>query len=527
MNTPRPLAALPPILMLLLLGCGQGNRVIRSLGDAKHAKIGVMTGTTGEAIAKARYPQAEIKSFDDVMDAIGAMKAGQLEAVITSYSTGVQVAKKNPELAPLPEPLSYEGSSIGLRKGNEELLAALNQAIAEMRNDGTLDAMSKRWFKPDLSPYDEPLIKMPTEGTPLKIGTSATREPFIFVDRDGRVTGYDGELSRRIAAKLHRPIEFSNMKFMALIPALQSGKIDMIVSGMTATNERKQFVDFTQSYFENKQIMLVAKAPIPSHASSLKMASTADISNKKIGVVLGYVHDTYAARTYPNAKILQYHNEADLALGVKTGKVDAALLGDVPVQELVSDDPALGILGESLFSLSIGVGFNKSSDDLRQNFNRFLKTIKQNGVYAGMVDRWITKRESRMPEIPAPAQSSGVIVAGVTSGSAPFTFIQDNQMLGFDIELVKRFGAFLGKEVKFSDMEFGGLIAAVASQKVDLIAASIYITDERKKQIDFSDSYFEMGCSLLRATLPLMELKPPSLHPGRFLTRLPTAFEAI
>ena len=64
-----------------------------------------------------------------------------------------------------------------------------------------------------------------------------------FVDKDGRVTGHDGEFARIIAARFGRPIEFSNMKFMALIPALQSGKVDMIISGMTAKWEPSKFHD--------------------------------------------------------------------------------------------------------------------------------------------------------------------------------------------------------------------------------------------------------------------------------------------
>ena len=502
MNTSRLLAAIPLFLTMFLFGCDKGHHAIQTLEDATHARIGVMTGTTGEAIAKAWFPQGEIKSFHDVMDAVGAIKAGRLDGIVTSSPTAIQVSKKNPELGWLAEPLSNEQSSVALRKGNPQLLAAVNQIISKLRNNGTLESMKKRWFKQDLSPYEERDIVLPAEGPVLRIGVSATREPFSFVDDNGRVTGHDGELARIIASKLHRPIEFSNMKFMALIPALQSGKVDMIVSGMTATEERKQFVDFSEPYFESSQVMLVRKAvdapgkQISSHAEtagSLNMSSVADITNKKIGVLVGSAHDTYAIKTFPNATILHYRTAPDIALGVKTGKVDVALYDEVPLQEMLRQDPALGILGESLFSFPVGVGFNKSSGDLRDSFNRFLVKIKKDGVYAGMVDRWIQKRESRMPEISG-SRSNGVLTTGVTSaGGAPFTFIQDNQLLGFDIELVKRFGAFIGKEVKFADMEFGGLIAAVSSKKVDMIAASIYITEERKKQIDFSDPYYEMG----------------------------------
>ena len=62
--------------------------------------------------------------------------------------------------------------------------------------------MKKRWFKDDLSPYDEPKLDVPADGQPLRIGVSATREPFQFVDKDGRVTGHDGEMARRIAIAL-------------------------------------------------------------------------------------------------------------------------------------------------------------------------------------------------------------------------------------------------------------------------------------------------------------------------------------
>jgi polar amino acid transport system substrate-binding protein len=491
MTHTRLLAVIPTVFLALFCSCSRNQNVIRTLEDAKHAKIGVMTGTTGEQIAKARFKEAEIKSFDDVMDGVGAMKAGQLEAIVTSYPTAIQVAKKNPDLGALAEPLDREDSSVALRKGSTEMLAAVNKIISELRSDGTLDAMRKRWFKQDLSPYEEPPVAVPTEGVPLRIGVSATREPMNFVDKDGRVTGHDGELARLICAKLHRPIEFSNMKFMALIPALQSGKVDMIVTGMTATAERAKFVDFSQPYFENAQVMLVRKAGADTSAQAgLNLTSTADIANKKIGVLLGSAHDVYANKNYPNAKISQYHTAADIALAVKTGKIEVALYDQEELQDILRDDPALGMFGESLFNSPVGVGFNKNSVELTANFNRFLAEIKQNGVYAAMVDRWIAKREQRMPDLPQ-TPTNGTIVAGVSTSGPPFTFVKDNQMLGLDIEMVRRFGAFIGKDVKFSDMEFGGLVASVASGKVDLISASIFITPERQKLISFSNPYYE------------------------------------
>jgi polar amino acid transport system substrate-binding protein len=486
-------AIVPLLAGMLLCTCSQNTTVIRHLDDARHAKIGVMTGTTGEALAKARFPEAELKTFDDVMDGIAAMSAGQLDSIVTSYSTAVHVAKKNPQMAVLTEPLGLEDTSVAVRKDSKELVAAVNRIIAGLKSDGTLASMKKRWFKPDLGPYEELDIKLPTEGTPLRIGVSATREPFNFVDKEGRVTGHDGELARLIASKLNRPLEFLNMKFTALIPALQSGKVDMIVTGMTATNERRKFVEFSDPYFDNSQVMLVRRSAGAGtqHAGGGKLGSPADLKDKRIGILLGSAHDSFATKTYPNAKIMHYGTAADIVLAVKTGKVDAAIYDEVPLREMMRGDPSLGILGESLFNFTVGSGFNKSSEDLLKSFNRFLAEIKQKGIFADMVSRWVEKRESRMPDLPH--GSNGTLTVGISSGEAPFAYTKDGQIVGFDIELVRRFAAFLGRDIKFSDMEFGGLIAAVGSNKVDMICASIYITAERLKQINFSDPYFEMG----------------------------------
>jgi polar amino acid transport system substrate-binding protein len=741
------------LLAAVVSGCDRPAKTIRNFEDAATARIGVMTGSTGEATAAARFPKAKIARFDDVMDAVTALKSGQLDAIVTAFPAALQVTKKNPEFGLLPDALTHEDSAIAVRKGNHELLAAVNRIISELKADGTLDSMKARWFKPDLGPYDELDIVPPAEGEVLRIGVSATREPFSFVDAQGRVTGHDGELARIIGAKLRRPVEFSNMKFMALIPALQSGKIDLIVSGMTATDERRQSVDFSQPYYANAQVMLVRKAtagigpesglasspasaarnaitglpdidgkriavlsgsagdlaarrhfprarfqvapaaadaalavktskadafvydrsvllnlvernpdlviidepvarlevaaaiamgntalladfdrvlqalqdegalaglrqkwvdskysrvpPLPAvddsraqgvlrmgtcaliepfsfHSNgvitgldielahmigerlgkhveivdmsfeslipalqagkidfalsnfnvtderrklvlftmpyitndisalvrrppagtvetaaagdggSVKLVSTADLRDKRIGVLLGSAHDTYATRNYPDATILQYKSPADVALAVRTGKVDAALFDAEPLRDILRQDGSLGILGDPLFSFPVAAGFNSANDALREQFNRFLAEIRRNGVYDDMVRRWMEQRDETMPPIDNP-RSGDALVVGVSDVGLPFTAVKDGRLVGFDIELAERFGASLGRDVRFSNMDFGSLIAAVSTGKTGLIARSIYVTEEREKQIDFSDPYYEMG----------------------------------
>jgi polar amino acid transport system substrate-binding protein len=483
------------ICLILVIACDKSEKVITSFDDAKNARIGVLTGSVGETIAAAKFPKAQIKSFDDFMDAVAAMKSGQLDATIISYPAALQIVKKNPEFRCLPEPLQNEDTAVAVKKGNDALLAEVNRIITELKADGTLADMKRRWLKPDLSPYEEKSIVLPKTGKVLRIGVSATREPFSFVDKNGRVTGHDGELARIIGARLGRPVEFSNMKFMSLIPALQSGKVDLIVTGMMPTAERRKSVDFTQSYFANAQVMLVKKSGAAKNESA-KLASADDLKDKRIGVLLGSVHDTYATKNYPRATILQYKTPSDLLLAVKSGKVDAAFYTNETLLGIIRNDDELAFLGKPLFTVPIGMGFNKGNDDLREKFNRFLKEIKENGVYADTVSRWITKGSTQMPEI-GNSKANGQLVVGIVSDKGlPFTIVKDNKMIGFDVELAERFAAYLGKELKLADMEFGSLIAAAATNKIDMIASTLMITEERKKQVAFSDAYYELGASV-------------------------------
>ncbi|MDD2736856.1 MAG: ABC transporter substrate-binding protein/permease [Desulfuromonadaceae bacterium] len=772
-------------IFMCATGCSKSENVITRLDDAKNAKIGVMTGSVGEAIAASRFPNATVKSFDDNMDAFAAMKSGQLDATIASYPAALLISKKNPEFWYLPEPLQNEDTVIALKKGDDELLAQVDKIISMLKSDGTLESMKKRWFKADSSPYEEINITLPKEGQTLKIGVSGTREPFTFIDKNNKMTGHDAELARIIGSKLKRPVEFEDMKFMSLIPALQSGKIDLIVTGMVATQERRKMVNFTQPYFANAQVMLVKRpaatqAPTATSASGAdtngqisklqdaagkricvlsgsagdmaarkhfptskfqvmtaaadaalaiksnkadafiydksvllnlveknpelvildqpvdklevaaaikkengklltemntiltelknegvlqrlktkwvdskyavtpqlspikadgnkgtlkmgtcanlepftfqsngiytgldidlsrligerlgkkveiidmsfealipalqsgkidfalsnfnvteerkkqisfsvpyvendisalvrragqpdstgqknqgaKLASIADLKDKRIGVLLGSVHDTYATAQFPNAAVLQYKSPSDLILAVKSGKIDAGIYTRETLIEILRNDNELGLLGNSLFPVSIGIGFKKDTTALRDKFNEFLQHIRKNGVYGDMVERWMQKGDTRMPEIPNPKSNGVLVVGNVSDKGMPFTVVKDNKLIGFDIELSERFGAYLGKDVTFADMDFGSLIAAVSTGKIDMIASTLMLTEERKKQISFSDIYYELGTNAFALKKNIASTEPTAdaaTSSSSFLKTIATSFQS-
>ncbi len=225
--------------------------------DLNHVKVGVMTGSTNEKLVRENFQSADLQSYDSTMDAVAALKSGHVDVVVTTYPTSLNVVKHNSDLKLLPDVLELQDTAIAVKKENTQLLDQLNAVITELNSDGTLEDMQKRWLKSDLSPYEQVELNVSQSGEPIRVAVDATREPFCFKDADGEVSGLDGELARRIALKLNRPVQFLDMKFAALIPALQSGKADVIISMMNATDERRQSVNFTAPYYKQKTVMLV------------------------------------------------------------------------------------------------------------------------------------------------------------------------------------------------------------------------------------------------------------------------------
>ncbi|MGA1462632.1 MAG: ABC transporter permease subunit [Steroidobacteraceae bacterium] len=482
-------------LLTSVVACDSRNdKDIQQLDDAKDARIGVVTGSTGEAITKQLFPDADIKSFDDPMDAVGAVLVGQLDATVTGRPVATLIVRNNPELALLDEPLQPENTSIAVRKDSLELLAQVNKILGDLKADGTLASMQARWFKTTSGPYEEPILDLPTQGEPLRIGVTATREPFNFVDAKGRVTGHDGELAYRISVALGRPLEFSNMRFAALIPALQAGKIDMIVTGMTATEERAKFVSFSDSYYENAQVMLVRKpgggSPAKPEADApIQIRSNDDLAGIQVGALLGSIQDKYVREQYPTAEVMQYNNAADLVMAVEGQRVDAGVADRDFLNEVLADNAQLAMLETPLFSMDIGAGFEKDNQALREAFDGFLAGIREDGTYDDMIQRWFVRKERTMPTLPEDG-SAGTLTIGTAAFGFPYGAIQDGEFAGFDIELARRFAASQGKQAEFLQMDFGGLIAAQVAGKVDMLVTGMFITPERKERIDFSDPYY-------------------------------------
>lgn len=219
--------------------------------------------------------------------------------------------------------------------------------------------------------------------------------------------------------------------------------------------------------------------------------SVEDIRTARIGLVLGTTHDAYVAANFKDAQIIRMESEPDMFIAIQKDKCDVLFADFTSFIYAQNEYPNLIEVESDFPSDFYGMGFNKNNTALRDSFNDFLRGIKETGVYDQIYDRWIINgMESEMPKIDIPLDGAALRVA-IPGTQYPFSFYKEQELVGFDIEIISRFAAATGRPIEFQSISFGSLIASVQAGKADVISAAMSITEERSRNIAFSDPYFE------------------------------------
>jgi polar amino acid transport system substrate-binding protein len=445
-----------------------------------------------------RFPDAQLKYFNSVLDCAIAVKEGKADAAIYDKPVLQNIAAKNEGITVLSELLVDDKYGFAVKLESNDLKAAMDGTLAELKSNGIYDDMQKRWFPEKGNPATMPGLELTGSNGVLKFGTAAVTEPMSFIDGNQKIVGFDVEFATYVAKKLGKRIEVIDMEFGALLPALISGKVDMVGAGLSITEERAKKVLFSESYYPSGIAAAVrSKTKAESVTSAGKLKGIDDIKDKRIGVLLGSIHGVYATKKYPQAKILEYQNVSDKLMALKTEKIDVAFFDQTALKEVFSRNKELDLLAKDIFTVPIAAGISKQNEPLRNQFNSFLKEIKSNGIYNEMVSRWMADGVPVMPVMPK-NNVNGILKVGIVSDiGMPFSFMKDGNLAGFDIELSTRFAASIGKEFVPVDLQFGSMLASLLTNKIDLITCSMMITEERRKQVNFSDPYYESGISVI------------------------------
>jgi len=234
----------------------------------------------------------------------------------------------------------------------------------------------------------------PKPHAPLIIGMELNYPPFEMVDPQGKPTGISVELAQALGQFLRREVQLENIPFDGLIPALKTGKIDLILSSMTETAERAQSIDFSQPYLRTGLCLLVNKnAPIES-------IGQADQDGFKIAVKQGTTGQSYATKQLRKAKVLVLDKEDACVLEVVQGKAQAFIYDQMSIfKHWQQHQDAARALLKPFQEEQWAIGIRKGRDDLKRQVNAFLADFKSKGGFDRLADKYLKEQKEAFQKL--------------------------------------------------------------------------------------------------------------------------------
>lgn len=478
----------------------------KSLKDYDNAKIGIMTGTIFDTMAKDTFKNPELFFFNTNADMIEALNANKIDAFIADEPVFRIMKMQNKDLTIVDEHISDDdyGFFFSKNKSNKKICDELSAFITELKESEELYKIINKWYSENAELDVSPESLTDTNGT-LVYALDSQFPPFSFL-KSGKPTGYDLDIITRFCKKYGYALKCEEINSDAMIPSVVSGKTTIGGSGISITEERKESVYFTEPYYSGGTVLVIKNNTTSSNA---EFNSIAELKGKTFAIKTGSIFDKIINETEclsENEKIEYFQNEQDEITALLNKKVDAVIL-DLPVGKLaVSLNEGITILDEHFVEDLYGFGLKKNSE-LTEPFNDTLKTLKQNGKLEELYAKWFDKDESKKVLTQQNTDGkNGTLKFWTNATVAPMSYIGENgEPIGLEIDIILHIAEILNYKVEIINSDFSSLIPAVTTGKADVISGCISITEERKQSIDFSDPYYNGAIVALIRTLNTVE----------------------
>ena len=218
------------------------------------------------------------------------------------------------------------------------------------------------------------------EAGKLTMATNAAFPPYEMTTDAGEFEGIDIETAQAIADKLGLELQIDDMDFDAALLSVQQGKADIVMAGVTVTDERKAVMDFSDSYATGIQSIIVPEGS--------DIASPDDLAGKKIGTQRGTTGYIYCSDDFGDENVVAYDDGLTAVQALNNGQVDAVVIDNAPAKEYVAANPGLKVLETSYAEEDYAIGMAKGSA-LEDAVNKALEELKADGTLQAIVDKYI------------------------------------------------------------------------------------------------------------------------------------------
>ena len=243
---------------------------------------------------------------------------------------------------------------------------------------------------------------------------------------------------------------------------------------------------------------------VPVMMTTKKTAAVADVpevfkalSGKRVGVVIGSIQDIAVTDMAPGAEVMRLANVPDMLAALESGRVD--VIGEENLSVTFNKEIAAKVdsVSAGLPPKPIGACFHLDNIELKQDFDSFLADIRSDGTYQQIYDRWKNADDPSSIAIPEQHGTGQKIHVAICPAMPPFCFISSGEPSGLEIDMLTEWANRRNWQLEYLEMEFAAELPAVQTGKVDMAMGSISITEERQKQVLFSDGYIESHIMLL------------------------------
>ena len=460
-----------------------------TLADFDNATLGIFSGSSFDALAKERFPNAQRQYYTLVPDMILAVEQGKIDGYITETTYVTAAIWEGAEIEAVEEIIDCTSAGFIFRKDDSarELREQLNAFIRAAKENGTIAQLQEKWFAETEPTGKLDFDALTGENGTLRLGVAPDLKPISYI-KDGEATGYEMELLLLFAKEYGYQLEVSYVTFDAILPGVTTGKYDIGTGAITITEERAQSVDFTDSHLTVDVVMVVKR----DASQSEPQKTLADLQNGKLAILTGTIWDGVAQKEFPNAERKYFSSMTDMTLSLEQRKVDG-ILGDKTFYVNARwENVPVCILDDTIGSISCGFMLAKDTYDpvLYEQLNAFIMRSEQDGTLDALYKKWLSDAEpSDHPDYRSLSGENGTLKIAVDSTAKPMTYQKGDMFTGYDVELLTEFARAYGYSLDFMGMSFSGLIPAVASEKCDIGACGIAITPERAESVTFTTSY--------------------------------------
>ena len=375
------------------------ENTISKYEQLKGKKVGVKTGTAAQRFLeknKDKYGYT-LKTFDTGDLMYNSLSAGDVDAVMDDQPVIEYAINQGQNLK-----ISMKGEAVGsfafgVKKGSkhEHLVTEFNEALAQMKEDGSLEEIINKWTaSKGSSDSAVPETSTPAgqKATPTKdkyiIASDSSFAPFVFQDDSNQYTGIDMELIKAIAKDQGFTVEVTNPGFDAAINSVQTGQADGIIAGMSVTDARKKTFDYSDPYYTANSILAV------KDSSNIK--SYEELKGKTVGVKTGTASQTFLEenKSKYGYSIKTFSDAASMYDSLNTGSV-AAVMDDEPVVKYaIKQGKKLKTPIEGTPSGQVAFAVKKGSNpELIEMFNKGLANLKESGKYQEILDKYLASEE--------------------------------------------------------------------------------------------------------------------------------------